>query len=135
MKSLKKIVTGSLIVALASFAGSFCLYPMAAQAEGGDSMDMSVMYMNEQGAEESTHIMQSGDASASTMSTCTFDCISTMPQVTATKKTSVDSVPDVLAIVSQTDQLQFTELSSDPTDLAGAHPPSPDILFSVVKIE
>lgn len=132
MESLKKIVTGSLIVVLASFAGSFCLYPISAQA--ADPMDMSVMQMGEQSAESSLHIMQGGDASASTMSACTFDCISTMPQVTATKKTSASSIL-ALAAVSPAEQPGLLEFSSGPTDLTGTQPPSPDILFSVVKIE
>ncbi|MDO8565595.1 MAG: hypothetical protein Q7S04_00225 [Candidatus Moranbacteria bacterium] len=134
MKSLKKFITGGLIVALASLAGSFCLHPMSVQAEGGDSIDMSAMHMNEQGVVDSTHSMQSSDASAASMSTCTFDCISTMPQVTVTKKTSASSIL-ALAAVSPVEQPRLLEFSSGPTDLTGTQPLPPDILFSVVKRE
>lgn len=135
MKSLIKLVTGSLIVTLASFAGSFCLYPMPVQAVASNSMDMSLMHMDEQGAQKSIHVMQGGNTAASALGTCTFDCVSTMPQAVATKKTSVDSVPNVLAIVPQTEQSLSSEFSLNPLDAIGTSPPSPDILFSVVKKE
>lgn len=131
MKFLEKTITSSLIVALVSFAGSFCLHPMAVQA-ASNTMDMP---MEGQGIEVSVHMMQIGDASASALNTCTFNCVSTMPQAVATKKTSVDSIPNVLIALSQTEGPLFFELYSDPFDAGGTSPPSPDILFSVVKKE
>ncbi|MDP3957579.1 MAG: hypothetical protein Q8Q10_03710 [bacterium] len=133
MEFLKKIVTGSLIVALASFAGSFCLHPMAVQAASIEDMAMGVS-QNGSDASSGGCIADSSDEVAG-VATCISDCVTTVPQAVAAKKTSADSLSNVLAIVSQSEQPQFLELYSDPLDVTGTDPPSPDILSSVVKIE
>lgn len=131
MKSLIKFVTSSLIIVLVSFAGSFCLHPMPVQA-AASSMDMS---LNGQNGESSGHSLQSGSVSTSALNMCTFDCVKTMPQVIAAKKTSVASTLSIVVAISQTEQFQSSELSFYPSDVIGTSPPSPDMLFSVVKRE
>lgn len=139
MEYLKKIVTGSLVITLASFAGSFCVRPMQAQAAmigGGNSMamDMSLSDM-EQSTEEKTDGVQIEDSATSAFSTCLLNCVTEAPQATATKKTSIDTALNISAVISQTEQLGSFEIFPDPLDMTGVHPPSPDILSSVVKIE
>ncbi|MDP3957832.1 MAG: hypothetical protein Q8Q10_05040 [bacterium] len=132
MESLKKIITGNLIVALVSFAGSFCLYPMATQAASAD-MEANI---SQNASDVSGGCLSDPSDEMSNVATCISDCVTKAPQAVVSKKTSVDSGISVVAIASQTVlESQSRELFSDPFDVTGTHPSSPDILSSVVKRE
>lgn len=136
MKFLRKIATGSLVIVLASFAGSFCIHPVQAQTTvigGGNSMDMSSSEMGQDREDGDT--VRIKDTATSAFSTCLLNCVTEAPQATATKKTSIDTALNISAVISQTEQLRSFELFPNPLDMTGVHPPSPDILSSVVKIE
>lgn len=126
----KTIVLG-LIVALVSLTGSFCVRPMAVQAAVVPEM-ASHMLPN---AGEDSSVLQADTAVSHTFNHCVFDCVSQTPQAVAAKKFSVDSISGYLVNMPDDFEFSFSELSSGPTDLEGAHPPAPDILSSVVKIE
>lgn len=133
MKSLKKLITGSLIIVLASLVGSFCMHPMVAQAAPGD-MAMSV---SPYGAVADTGgcLVPSGDAISHAINTCTSDCVTQVPQTINAKKVAVDNAQNFTVPVSGDQQEQFSELFSEAVSFSGTHPPSPDILFSVFKKE
>jgi hypothetical protein len=119
VKYLKKIITGSLVIALTLFAGSFCLHPMQAAAA---SMDCH-------------GCLSSGDELTSASTTCTSDCVTTAPQTVSVKKVVVDNAHNFIAAVSTEQNAQPLELHSEWMTLSGTDPPAPDILSSVVKIE
>lgn len=126
MKSLKKIIIGSLIVTLTSFVGGVCMHPLSAQA-GDSSMGMSVLYTVD-------HDMQMSENIPLTISTCIFDCINKTPHATVAEKTTVQSTLSLSLAIFQT-ELPVPIFISDTFGAVGTHPPSPDILSSVVKIE
>jgi len=138
MKFLRKIITGSLIVTLTSFAGSFCARPMQAQAAmigGGDSMVMDMSLSDMEHGTEDGDTAQVEATATSTINLCVLNCATNALQATAIKKASIDNTLNVLAVISQTEQLQSFEFFPNPSYMTGVHPPSPDILSSVVKIE
>lgn len=131
MKYIQKTIVASLIVTLVSFAGGLCTHPMMAEASAsGMGMEtdhaLSLSY--------DTVSVQPETSSA--IDVCIIDCITTVPQVTTTKKAVVDSALQVslitpLALFRGPSSVGM--LGSD--DTFGISPPSPDILFSVMKRE
>lgn len=140
MKYIRKIAAGSLIAALAFFAGSFCLHPMSAQAMETSPVMPSVSPVGGdmtggQDMSDGTSSFQESDAPISVLNLCVIDCASQTPQAVAAKKFSVDSGAIFLADISESRESRFLGSSSGPTDFSGTHPPAPDILSSVFKKE
>lgn len=140
MKHIRKTVVTSLILALASFAGSFCLHPLFAQA-AGESLGMAGMDMSASSAEMigivadmSDEVSFSESVSDNALNICPLNCVGTIPKAALAKKTSVDAIPQIATIVSD-EALFFPVFSSGSTDLSGTDPPAPDILSSVFKKE
>jgi hypothetical protein len=131
MKSLRNMTTGSLILTLAFFAGSFCLHPMTAQTMDG-AADMSI---DGQAMGGGGQTLQGSDVSGTVWNLCTINCASEAPQAVAAKQFGIDLGTGFFADTSDDRRLLSLVFSPDATGLSGTHPPSPDILFSVFKKE
>lgn len=130
MKTLKTIVTGSLVTALILFAGSFCLHPMQVQA--ADEMDMSAFHTD---GTSGDMMQETNDVFVSALSTCVSDCIVSAPEAAPVKKASVDNNLSVVTMVTSAERVQSLDVSFDHLDVGGVAPPTPDILSSVMKKE
>lgn len=130
MKYIRKTTAGSLVLTLAFFAGSFCLHPMSAQA-----MDAApAMAMAGHALDDRADAAIGDDIPVTAWNICVVDCVSEPAQAVAAKQFSVDFSADLFAGVAYDQKPRSLALSSG-ADLSGAHPPSPDILFSVFKKE
>lgn len=130
-KYIRKIAASSLILALAFFAGSFCLHPMSAQAmDAAPAMAMAGHAMDD-GADAAI----GDDTPVSAWNICVVDCASETPQAVAAKKFSVDFSTDFPAGISDEEMFRLSESSSDLDDSSGVSPSPPDILSSVFKKE
>ncbi|MEI8096650.1 MAG: hypothetical protein WCG73_00935 [Candidatus Moraniibacteriota bacterium] len=126
MKYIQKTIILSLVIALVSFTGDFCTHPMA-QADDHSSMEMSIL-------PTSDHDMQMHESTSLAISTCVFDCINQAPQATVGKKTSINTNLSLSFDIFQTESLDPVFIS-DTFGAVGTHPPSPDILSSIMKRE
>lgn len=130
MKTLKKFIVGNLVVALVSFAGGFCVHPMAVQAADTDMISHEMSGMNTDSSVLSVH----NDISH-TFNTCVFDCVSKTPQAVDAKKFSAHFFVSSVVGTSVGENFSSSDSNIGPTDFDGVHPPSPDILSSVIKKE
>lgn len=131
MKYFQKTIVASLIVTLVSFAGGLCTHPMTVEASASE-MDMETDHTLS--LSHDTVSVQSETSSA--IDVCIIDCITTVPQVTNTKKAVVENTLQVSSIVSPLFFLQSPSVRiSANDDNFGISPPSPDILSSVFKRE
>jgi hypothetical protein len=125
VKSLKKIIMGSVIAVLAFFTSLFCVSPMTALAMEKSSLTSSM----------------DGDMTTSApvaaWNSCVFNCFNKASQAVNVKKFSVDSNVNILAAISyhQTFNSNSLVFSSGVIDFFGTPPPVPDILSSVFKKE
>lgn len=132
MKYLRKTTIISLVVALVSFAGGFCAHPMMTQAASAD-MVMGVSQNN--AVSDTGETLCSFDGASHTIDMCAFDCLSKTPQVVGTKKASIDTLQNCIIPSFENQSDQLSETSFGVAIFSGTHPPAPDILSSVVKIE
>lgn len=132
MKHLRKMTLVSLAAILISFMSGFCMYPMMTQAA---SLDMAMGASQESATSDIGENLCSFDESSHTIDMCAFDCLSKTSQVVGTKKVSIDILQNYIipSIENQNDQCSETSFGS--AIFFGMHPPTPDILSSVVKIE
>lgn len=129
MNYFGKTIVLSLIVALASFAGGFCAHSMVAQAASIDVVAGVSQHTPDGGCVPEPSVEISNKV------VCTSSCVTTTPQTIVAKKVSVDSAQNFIADVSYEQPVQFSESFFGSAGFSGTPPPSPDILFSVVKIE
>lgn len=134
MKYFQKTIIASLIVALASFAGGLCTHPMMAQAANSEMGGRDMLQDNI--ITDSTCITTSNNEASHTINTCTFDCVTKVPQTISTKKVTFDTNASIFIACPIDDQYtHISALSFGAVDSFGVHSPSPDILSSVFKRE
>lgn len=130
MKTMKKFIVGGLVVALVSFAGGFCLHPMVVQAADTDMISHEMS-----GVSTDSSVSYASNDVSHTFNPCVFDCVSKTPQVVNAKKFSVNfSISHIVGNVV-VEGSSSSDFNTGPTDFDGVHPPSPDILSSVIKKE
>lgn len=131
MKYFQKTIVFSLIVMLVSSAGGFCMNPMMAEANTSEmNKEMNHLLVMAHDA------VTAQSETSSAIDVCVVDCVTTVLQITTTKKSVVDHI---LQVSSLTPLTLFRGSSSDgilvSDDAFGISPPSPDILSSVFKRE
>jgi hypothetical protein len=131
MNFFKKFIVSSLVVALVSFAGSFCVHPMAAEA---DSMGMENGLQCGSEVHDTDCISELSNQ-VSPMSACNSDCVTSIPQTINAEKVVIAGAHNFIFNLSDDQPLQVSEIAFGTVVSTGTHPPSPDILSSVVKIE
>jgi hypothetical protein len=125
----QKIAVFGLIVALAYWAGWFCVNPQGARMmESSSAITMLSMLMV-----NGDHYMDG--VSHSAWSTCVFNCLSKSPQILVAKKFSIDAGASFLPDVFDNQTTRLLADSSGLVDFSKTRPPAPDILSSVFKKE
>lgn len=131
MNYLGRTIVLSLVIALVSFAGSFCLRPMMVQAASADIAGVSLHTSDA----NSGGCVSEPNAEISNKVVCTSDCVTTTPQTIVAKKVSIDGVQSFIADLSDVQNINFSESFFGAAGFSGTPPPSPDILSSVYKKE
>lgn len=124
MKYFQKTIVLGLIVILTSFAGDFCMHTVAQASDV--PLVMPTLHDGD--------MQMSGNDAPLAISTCVFDCINKTPQATVAKKTTVNSALSLSLAIFQTESPDPVFIS-DTFGAVGTHPPSPDILSSIMKRE
>lgn len=131
MRYMLKITAGSLMFTLAFFAGSFCLYPMSAEATDV----LPEMVMAEHTAIDDANVIPKNDVPTHTWDSCVFNCGNQALPAIIIKQSDVNPEASLLA-----DSISHQPLLPDASFVGathgiGTHSPSLDILLSVFKKE